>query len=1085
MIGQTLGHYQIIAKIGAGGMGEVYRAHDEQLDRDVALKVLPAGTLADEGARKQFRKEALALAKLNHPNIETVFEFSTQDSVDFLAMELIPGISVSEKLKQGPLSEKEIVHLGMQFAEGLAAAHEQGVVHRDLKPGNLMVTPDGRLKILDFGLAKLLNPTPDLAVTQSVTCRTGTISGTVPYMSPEQLRGLPVDARSDIYAAGAVLYEMATGQRPFPQTHGPTLMGAILHEAPASPSSTNPHVTPGLESMILKALEKEPQRRYQSARELQAALEGLPVGLALPTVRPRRSMFVTAGTSLTLALLAGLIFGLNLGGLRDRLFHSNGSGEGSSAPVGSAPIRARRSVAVLGFKNLSGQPDKAWLSTALSEMLTTELAAGEKLRTVPGENVAQMKISLSLPDADSFSKETLTKIRQNLGTDDVVLGSYILLGKGQIRLDLRLQDAAAGETLAAVSEKGTEAQLDDLVSRTGAILREKLGAGGVSAVEAATVKASLPSNPEAARLYSEGLAKLRTFDNLGARDLLEKAVAVDPKNALAHSALAAAWSGLGYDAKAREEAKEAVDLSGPLSREERLWVEGQYRQTSNQWDKAVEIYRTLWGFFPDNLEYGLRLAAVQTSAGKAQETLATVEALRKLPLPVSDDPRIDLAEAAAAGSVSNYNQQQVAAAKAVLKGTAHGARLLAARGRLSEGSSLARLGERKKATTAFEDATRIYASAGDRGGVADSLHGIGFALYLQGDLARAKKMYEKSLAIKREISDKRGMAGSLNNIGAVLYQQGDFAGAKKIYEESLVIEREISDKRGMAGSLNNIGAVLYQQGDLAGAKKMYEETLAIEREIGERYGAAAALHNIAGVLHNQGDLAGAKKIYEEALMTRREIGDKSEVASTLHDIAEVLYIQADLAGARKMFEESLANHNELGEKVAAAEDRLAIAIVSVEEGHAAEAEVIAREAADVFRAGKRSDNEMRARAVLAEVLLAQGRPAEAQDELNSAEALVMKSQKRQWRLKYAIAAARVRAAMGKTAEATRSLEATLAEATKHGFTERQFEARLALGEIEIESGKTAAGHARLAALEKDATAKGFILFVRKAAATRQ
>ncbi len=169
MIGQTLGHYRIVERIGAGGMGEVYRAHDEQLDRDVALKVLPAGTLTDEAARKQFRKEALALAKLNHPNIETVFEFNTQDGVDFLAMELIAGSSLNQKLKAGPLQEREIVRLGMQFAEGLAAAHEQGVVHRDLKPSNLMVTPDGRLKILDFGLAKLLQPATELEVTQSAT----------------------------------------------------------------------------------------------------------------------------------------------------------------------------------------------------------------------------------------------------------------------------------------------------------------------------------------------------------------------------------------------------------------------------------------------------------------------------------------------------------------------------------------------------------------------------------------------------------------------------------------------------------------------------------------------------------------------------------------------------------------------------------------------------------------------------------------------------------------------------------------------------------------------------------------------------
>ena len=232
MIGQTLGHYLIVEKIGAGGMGEVYRAHDQRLDRDVALKILQAGTLSDEAARRQFRKEALALAKLNHPNIETVHEFSTQDDVDFLVMELIAGSVLSDKLKQGPLPEKEIVRLGTQLAEGLAAAHEHRVIHRDLKPGNLMITPDGRLKILDFGLARLLQLPQEVDLTVSVTTKTGTVSGTVPYMSPEQLRGLPVDERSDIYAAGALLYEMATGHRPFPQSQSAELVGAILHQTP-------------------------------------------------------------------------------------------------------------------------------------------------------------------------------------------------------------------------------------------------------------------------------------------------------------------------------------------------------------------------------------------------------------------------------------------------------------------------------------------------------------------------------------------------------------------------------------------------------------------------------------------------------------------------------------------------------------------------------------------------------------------------------------------------------------------------------------------------------------------------------------
>ena len=240
MIGQTLGHYRIIDKIGAGGMGEVYRAHDEQLERDVALKVLPAGTLTNESTRKQFRTEALALAKLNHPNIETIFEFSSSVGLDFLAMELIPGRTLSETLKTGPLTEREIVRLGLQVADGLAAAHQRGIVHRDLKPGNLMITPEGRVKILDFGLARIMHQTTEPDVTRSITQETGVISGTIPYMPPEQLRGEKTDARSDIYSTGAVLYDMATGKHAFTETQQTRLIDSILHEMPASPANLEP-----------------------------------------------------------------------------------------------------------------------------------------------------------------------------------------------------------------------------------------------------------------------------------------------------------------------------------------------------------------------------------------------------------------------------------------------------------------------------------------------------------------------------------------------------------------------------------------------------------------------------------------------------------------------------------------------------------------------------------------------------------------------------------------------------------------------------------------------------------------------------
>ena len=255
-------------------MGEVYKAHDEQLDRDVAIKVLPSGTLADEHARKRFRKEALALSKLNHPNIATVHDFDTQEGVDFIVMELVEGASLAEKVKTGPLPEKEVSELGAQIADALEEAHERGIVHRDLKPGNIAVTPKGRVKVLDFGLARMLRPVSDEATTEALT-QEHAVAGTLPYMSPEELRGERADHRSDLYSFGVVLYEMATGRRPFEHTLSTALADAIIHKPPEPPSTHNRKVSPGLESIIVKALDKDPDHRYQSAREMRVDLERL------------------------------------------------------------------------------------------------------------------------------------------------------------------------------------------------------------------------------------------------------------------------------------------------------------------------------------------------------------------------------------------------------------------------------------------------------------------------------------------------------------------------------------------------------------------------------------------------------------------------------------------------------------------------------------------------------------------------------------------------------------------------------------------------------------------------------------------
>src|SRR5215467_9710399 len=269
-------------------------------------------------------------------------------------------------------------------------------------------------------------------------------------------------------------------------------------------------------------------------------------------------------------------------------------------------LGVRRSVAVLGFKNLSGELETAWLSTAVAEMLSTELAAGEQLRLIPGEDIARMQRDLPVTDAASLSKETLNRIRRNIGADLVVVGAYTEIGETtgrRIRLDLRLQDTALGETVSAVAETGTESKVFELVSQVGARLRQRLGVGEVSTAEAAAVRAAMPATSEAARLYAEGLAKLRMFDALAARDVLLKAVNAEPGYPLAHAALASAWAALGYDAESRKEAQQAWELSAKLASAERLSVEALYHESRHEWDKAIETYRSLYNSSPDNLDY--------------------------------------------------------------------------------------------------------------------------------------------------------------------------------------------------------------------------------------------------------------------------------------------------------------------------------------------------------------------------------------------------------------------------------------------------------------------------------------------------
>lgn len=824
-----------------------------------------------------------------------------------------------------------------------------------------------------------------------------------------------------------------------------------------------------------------------SAKELLAQVPAAAAASPSASHPTPPSRFQSRGILIYFAIPAAMM----LAGLGWYMFRHRPQPALKSSSAQPAPVPVRKSVAVLGFHNTSGRTQDDWLATALSEMLSTELTSGEKLRLIPGEEVANLRTTAPWTQTSTLAPDTTARIGTALGSDVLVYGSYTEIGpldRAQLRLDVRLQDARTGEVLTQIAQSSSSDDLFRITSNVGEKLRDRMGVPGISDTEQAGVLASLPLNREAARFYSLGIAKLREFDALAARDLLEQAVKADPKFSLAHAMLARAWSQLGYEQRRKEEAKKALDLSIDLPQVDRMQVEGDYYESLPDHEKAASTFRALFALFPDSVEYGLQLAAAQSGAGHTNQALETLQQIRRLPPPLGLDPRIDIAESKLDTTPAALTLLQ----NALNKASSQGKKLVYARARIEQCMQIVYGENPNQWSVPCEDAYNIYRVAGNGLGAADALRLMADRQAAQGHIQEARANYQRSLKILAGTGEHLKTAVILNNMAIGYTNDGNLEQGEHLYREAKFHFEQAGERFNSGLALANIADISYLRGNLPAAEKSYQQAFEIMSAV-ENSDASYPLYRLTDLNLLQGHVREAHRYAAQALeiekVKRRSIQD------AMSELGDVLAAEGDLQGARQQYQAAYDIRKSMG-RADALESLVSLADVALEEDHPDQAEPLLRGAIE-FEKNQADPDAASAYTELSRCLLAQGKLDGARKALQRATDLTRNSADPLLKLPVAIQAARVELSEVKEnvklnkkqndsgpanpAAIRRQLLATSSTAKKLGYFSLECETRLVLGELELTENPSV-GHARLLQLARDAHQTGMELISHKATA---
>ena len=959
--GRNFSHYRIESKLGQGGMGEVYRATDLKLGRPVALKILPLSAIRnDPDARERFRQEARFASVLNHPNVVTIYAVDEADGLDFIAMEYVEGETLRARARRAPVPIDELIAFGVQCAEALGAAHAIGLIHRDIKPANILITPKGQAKVLDFGLAKHIqdpipadavlrsagDPVPgpepaDAGATAAISLTTvGIVMGTLGYMSPEQARGEPLDARSDIFSLGCTIYEAATGKVPFEGPSTLAVMQATWTQDAAPPSRIRPELPADLDAILGRAMAKDREERYSTARELADVLDGLREGSEGRTgaITGSRALATRGPSNLPAALTSFIGRKRELAEVR-RLLQTTRLVT-LSGPGGCGKTRLAIQVA---SDSLHEVPDGAWLVelAALNDpaLVAQSVAAAVGVREEPGrplaatlaDALAPKSLLLVLDNCEHLSAacaalagqllaacphmRVLATSQEPLGVPGEVLWRIPMLGVPELR------GAGAATREAILRFEAVRLFVDRATATHPAFQLSDQNAAAVAQICRRVDGIPLAIELAAARVKvlapDQILARLEDRFKLltgGSRTVLPRQqtlrAAVDwsydllgPSERTLLNRLSVFAGGFSLEAAEQICGDETLDTLDVLEMVSHL-VDKSLVVPEEQPDGGIRyrMLETIRDYGRERLE----------AAGERPEFLARHAAFY-LAFAEAAEPELTGSDQALwldrlEREHENLRQAMTTfeRAKDAEPGLTLGRALWRfwwVRGTWAEGR------KRLASLLAVESPTPRTPTR------ARALHAAAVLARGEGDYAAARPLAEEALAIGRECGAKEAMALALLVLANIDNDQEDEKAARRGYEEALSLFRDLGDKPGTSGCVHNLGVLAEIEGDYEAASALYEEGLILNREIGYRSREAASLNGLGGVAFYQGRLERSREWHEQALAIQRELGDSRGTAFSLRELGEVETASADAGAAALFLGQSLEMYRVLGDRL--------------------------------------------------------------------------------------------------------------------------------------------------------------------------